>query len=123
VNSVAQKSSEKYFPHWIYDHFGHDDGLQACEVSIQNEGIAKKMSVIGLWCIQILPMHRPTITKVLEMFERGLDELDMPPRQNFSQILQDPLHSLNGESMSTSSGTKTEVLSEVLRMKETSNVN
>ncbi|XP_039846571.1 LEAF RUST 10 DISEASE-RESISTANCE LOCUS RECEPTOR-LIKE PROTEIN KINASE-like 2.4 isoform X3 [Panicum virgatum] len=87
VNSVAQKSSEKYFPHWIYDHFGHDDGLQACEVSSQNEGIAKKMSVIGLWCIQILPMHRPTITKVLEMFERGLDELDMPPRQNFSQIL------------------------------------
>jgi len=123
VNSVAQKSSEKYFPHWIYDHFGHDDGLQACEVSIQNEGIAKKMSVIGLWCIQILPMHRPTITKVLEMFERGLDELDMPPRQNFSQILQDPLHSLNAESMSSSSGTKTQVLSEGLKMKATSIVN
>jgi len=87
VNSVAQKSSEKYFPHWIYDHFGQGDGLQACEVSSENEGIARKMSVIGLWCIQILPMHRPTITKVLEMFERSLDELDMPPRQNFSQIL------------------------------------
>ncbi|KAG2595822.1 hypothetical protein PVAP13_5KG100800 [Panicum virgatum] len=123
VNSVAQKSSEKYFPHWIYDHFGQGDGLQACEFSSENEGIARKMSVIGLWCIQILPMHRPNITKVLEMFERGLDELDMPPRQNFSQILQDPLHSLNGESMSTSSGTKTQVLSEVLRMKDTSNVN
>ena len=87
VSSVAQKSSEKYFPHWIYDHFGQGDGLQACEVSSENEGIARRMSVIGLWCIQILPMHRPTITKVLEMFERGLDELDMPPRQNFSQIL------------------------------------
>ncbi|CAL4977692.1 unnamed protein product [Urochloa decumbens] len=87
VNSVAQKSSEKYFPHWIYDHFGHGDVLQACEVSSENEGIARKMSVIGLWCIQILPMHHPTITKVLEMFERGLDELDMPPRQNFSQVL------------------------------------
>ncbi|XP_025815864.1 LEAF RUST 10 DISEASE-RESISTANCE LOCUS RECEPTOR-LIKE PROTEIN KINASE-like 2.7 isoform X3 [Panicum hallii] len=123
VNSVAQKSSENYFPHWIYDHFGHDDGLQACEVSSQNEGIARKMSMIGLWCIQILPMHRPTITKVLEMFERGLDELDMPPRQNFSEILLDPLHSLNAESMSSSSGTKTQVLSEVLRMEEISNVN
>ncbi|KAF8662836.1 hypothetical protein HU200_055415 [Digitaria exilis] len=61
VNSVAQKSSEKYFPHWIYDHFDRDDGLQACEVSTENEGIAKKMSLIGMWCIQILPMHRPTI--------------------------------------------------------------
>jgi len=87
VKSVAQKSSEKYFPHWIYDHFGQDDGLEACEATSGNEEIAKKMSVIGLWCIQILPMHRPTITKVLEMFERGLNDLDMPPRQNFSQIL------------------------------------
>ncbi|CAL4965076.1 unnamed protein product [Urochloa decumbens] len=104
VNSVAQKSSEKYFPHWIYDHFGHDDGLQACEVSSENEGIARKMSVIGLWCIQILPMHRPAITKVLEMFERGLDELSMPPRQNFSQILEDPSYSLNAESTRTFSG-------------------
>ncbi|RLN22498.1 putative receptor-like protein kinase [Panicum miliaceum] len=105
VNSVAQKSSEKYFPHWIYDHYGHGDGLQACEVSSENEGISRKMSVIGLWCIQILPMHRPTITKVLEMFERGLDELDMPPRQNFSQIFEDPSYSLNAESTRTISGT------------------
>ncbi|KAK8452322.1 hypothetical protein SEVIR_5G092832v4 [Setaria viridis] len=120
VNSIAQKSSEKYFPHWIYDHFGRGDGLQACDVSSENEGIAKKMSVIGLWCIQILPMHRPTITKVLEMFERALDELDMPPRQNFSQILEDPNYNLNAQSLSTSSGTKTQVFSEVLKMKEMS---
>ncbi|CAO2193538.1 unnamed protein product [Urochloa humidicola] len=123
VNSAAEKSSEKYFPHWIYDHFGGGDGLQACEVSSENEGIARKMSVIGLWCIQILPMHRPTITKVLEMFERGSDELDMPPRQNFSQILEDPSYNLNAESMSTSSGTKAQVFSEVLKMKEMSVVN
>ncbi|WVZ72179.1 LOW QUALITY PROTEIN: hypothetical protein U9M48_020681 [Paspalum notatum var. saurae] len=102
VKSVAQKSSENYFPHWIYDHFGQDDALDACEVTSGNEGIAKKMSVIGLWCIQILPMHRPTITKVLEMFERGLNDLDMPPRQNFSQILEDPAYGLNAESSSMS---------------------
>ncbi|WVZ72164.1 hypothetical protein U9M48_020669 [Paspalum notatum var. saurae] len=102
VKSVAQKSSENYFPHWIYDHFGQDDALDACEVTSGNEGIAKKMSVIGLWCIQILPMHRPTITKVLEMFERGLNDLDMPPRQNFSQILEDPAYGLNAESSSIS---------------------
>ncbi|CAL4951326.1 unnamed protein product [Urochloa decumbens] len=123
VNSVAQKSSEKYFPHWIYDHFGHGDVLQACEVTSENEGVARKMSVIGLWCIQILPMHRPTITKVLEMSERGLDELDMPPRQNFSQILEDPSYNWNTESISTSSGSKAQVFSEVLKMKEMSVVN
>ncbi|XP_021313711.1 LEAF RUST 10 DISEASE-RESISTANCE LOCUS RECEPTOR-LIKE PROTEIN KINASE-like 2.4 isoform X1 [Sorghum bicolor] len=123
VKSVAQESSEKYFPHWIYDHFGQDDGLPACEVTSENEGIAKKMSVIGLWCIQILPMHRPTIGKVLEMFDRGLDELDMPPRQNFSEIFLDPAYSLNAESTSMISGTKTKASSEVLKMKEISIVN
>ncbi|XP_066317253.1 LEAF RUST 10 DISEASE-RESISTANCEUS RECEPTOR-LIKE PROTEIN KINASE-like 2.5 isoform X3 [Miscanthus floridulus] len=121
VKSVAQESSEKYFPHWIYDHFGQEDGLKTCEVTRENEEIARKMSVIGLWCIQILPMHRPTIGKVLEMFERGLDELDMPPRQNFSQIFNDPSCSLNAESSSMIiSGTKTQVSSELLKMKEIS---
>ncbi|CAL4993103.1 unnamed protein product [Urochloa decumbens] len=122
IKSMAQESSEKYFPHWIYDHFGQD-GLQACEVTHENEGIARKISVIGLWCIQILPMHRPTIGKVLEMFERGTDELDMPPRQNFSQIFYDPANSLNAESTSMISGTTRQVSSEVLNMKEISVVN
>ncbi|KAF8705066.1 hypothetical protein HU200_031327 [Digitaria exilis] len=112
VNSVAQKSSEN-----------RDDGLQVCEVSSENEGIAKKMSVIGLWCIQILPTHRPTITKVLEMFERGLDEMGMPPRQNFGQILEDQSCNLSAESMSTSSGTERHVFSEMLKMKEMDDVN
>ena len=87
VKSVVQKSSEKYFPHWIYDHFAQEDGLHGCDVTSEVEEIARKMTLIGLWCIQILPMHRPTITKVLEMFERDLNKLDMPPKQNFSQIL------------------------------------
>ncbi|OEL14809.1 LEAF RUST 10 DISEASE-RESISTANCE LOCUS RECEPTOR-LIKE PROTEIN KINASE-like 2.5, partial [Dichanthelium oligosanthes] len=65
---------------------GRNDGLQACEVTSEVEEIARKMTLIGFWCIQVLPMHRPTITNVLEMFERGLDDLDMPPKQNFSQI-------------------------------------
>ena len=87
VKTAVEKSGQNYFPDWIYDHFGQEDGLQACGVTQEVEEIAKKMSLIGLWCIQILPMHRPTITKVLEMFERGLDELEMPSKQNFSQVL------------------------------------
>ncbi|XP_062194104.1 LEAF RUST 10 DISEASE-RESISTANCE LOCUS RECEPTOR-LIKE PROTEIN KINASE-like 2.4 [Phragmites australis] len=123
VKSAVQRSSEKYFPGWIYDHFGQDDGLQACEVTSEVEEIAKKMSLIGLWCVQILPTHRPTVTKVLEMFERGLDELDMPPKQNLSQIFEDSAYSLNAESTSTSSASKTQAFSEVLKIKELSVVN
>ncbi|KAL6626694.1 hypothetical protein ACP70R_030420 [Stipagrostis hirtigluma subsp. patula] len=51
VKSVVEKSSQKYFPDWIYDHFAQDDGLQACDVTREVEEIAKKMSLIGLWCV------------------------------------------------------------------------
>jgi serine/threonine protein kinase len=84
---MVEKSSQTYFPDWIYDHYAQNDGLLACEVTHEDEEIARKMILIGLWCIQILPMHRPTMTEVLDMFERGLDELDMPSKQNFSQVL------------------------------------
>jgi serine/threonine protein kinase len=87
AKQMVENSSEKYFPDWIYDHFALDDGLQACQVTSEVEQIAKKMTLIGLWCVQVLPMHRPTITQVLDMFERGLDELEMPPKQNFSELL------------------------------------
>jgi serine/threonine protein kinase len=87
VKSIVETSSENYFPDWIYDHFAQDAGLQACEVTGEIEEMARKMILIGLWCIQVIPSHRPTITKVLEMFERSLDDLDMPPKQNFCELL------------------------------------
>ncbi|XP_044407124.1 LEAF RUST 10 DISEASE-RESISTANCEUS RECEPTOR-LIKE PROTEIN KINASE-like 2.4 isoform X1 [Triticum aestivum] len=100
VKSVAEKSSEEYFPDWIYDHLCQDNGLRACEVTSEIEKIAKKMTFIGLWCIQVVPMYRPTITKVLEMFERSLDELDMPPKQNFHGLLDDSAHNMSVQSAS-----------------------
>ncbi|KAF7027383.1 hypothetical protein CFC21_039428 [Triticum aestivum] len=101
VKSLAEKSSEKYFPDWIYDHFAQDDGLEACEVTSDIEEIARKMTLIGLWCIQVLPAYRPTITKVLEMFDRSLDDMAMPPKQNFNGLLENAAHNMNVESASS----------------------
>uniref|UniRef100_A0A0E0BWU5 Protein kinase domain-containing protein n=1 Tax=Oryza meridionalis TaxID=40149 RepID=A0A0E0BWU5_9ORYZ len=124
AKSMVENSSEKYFPDWIYDHFAQDDGLQACQVTSEVEQIAKKMTLIGLWCVQVLPMHRPTITQVLDMFERSLDELEMPPKQNFSELLEHPAQEINTESTSSTINTKAaQALSEVLRVEETSLVN
>ncbi|XBI61619.1 hypothetical protein VPH35_042386 [Triticum aestivum] len=108
VKSIVAKSSEKYFPDWIYDHFAQDDGLQACEVTREIEEIARKITFIGLWCIQVLPMYRPTITKVLEMFERSLDDLDMPPKQNFCELLESSAHNMD---VQNSSSTRSEEIS------------
>uniref|UniRef100_A0A453R0M1 Protein kinase domain-containing protein n=3 Tax=Triticinae TaxID=1648030 RepID=A0A453R0M1_AEGTS len=108
VKSIVAKSSEEYFPDWIYDHFAQDDGLQACEVIGEIEEIAKKMTLIGLWCVQILPAYRPTITKVLEMFERSSDDMDMPPKQNFSGLPESSAHNMDVQS---SSSTRSEEIS------------
>ena len=108
VKSAVAKSSEKYFPDWIYDHFAQDDGLQACEVTGETEEIARKMTLIGLWCVQILPAYRPTITKVLEMFEISSDDMDMPPKQNFSGLLESSAHNMDVQS---SSSTRSEEIS------------
>uniref|UniRef100_A0ACD5VJ40 Uncharacterized protein n=1 Tax=Avena sativa TaxID=4498 RepID=A0ACD5VJ40_AVESA len=101
VKSIVEKSSEKYFPDWIYEHLAQDDGLEACEVTSEIEEIARKMILIGLWCIQVIPSYRPTITKVLEMFERSLDDLDMPPKQNFCELLDNSDHNLDVQSASS----------------------
>ncbi|KAL5227158.1 hypothetical protein ABZP36_015423 [Zizania latifolia] len=124
VRSMVEKSSEKYFPDWIYDHFALEDGLKACEVTGEFEQIAKRMTLIGLWCVQVLPMHRPTITQVLDMFDKSLDEMEMPPKQNFLELLEHPVHSLSEESTSSTRHTNAiEALSDVLKVEETSLMN
>ncbi|XBI77631.1 hypothetical protein VPH35_070699 [Triticum aestivum] len=112
VKSIVQNSSEKYFPDGIYDHFAEDEALQACDVTGETAEIARKVTIIGMWCIQVLPMYRPTITRVLEMFERRLDELDMPPKQNFGDLVESSAHNMDVQSASSNS-TRSEKISPV----------
>ncbi|KAI7757302.1 hypothetical protein M8C21_031430 [Ambrosia artemisiifolia] len=42
--------------------------------------IARKMIIVGLWCIQTNPLSRPTITRVLEMLEGDLTSIEIPPK-------------------------------------------
>ncbi|CAM0878818.1 unnamed protein product [Alopecurus aequalis] len=110
VKTIVEKSSEKYFPDWIHDHLEQEDGLEACEVTREIEEIARKMILIGLWCIQVIPVYRPTIRKVLEMFERSLDDLDMPPKQNFSELLESSVHSLDVQCASSTRSEETSLV-------------
>ncbi|KAJ3694446.1 hypothetical protein LUZ60_009926 [Juncus effusus] len=80
----VQNSSQTYFPHWIYDHITQNGEIQVCDVTNETEEIIRKMVLVGLWCVQIAPANRPLMSKVLEMFERGLDELEIPPKPYFN---------------------------------------
>ncbi|XP_078175335.1 LEAF RUST 10 DISEASE-RESISTANCE LOCUS RECEPTOR-LIKE PROTEIN KINASE-like 2.5 [Carex rostrata] len=103
----AENSSQVYFPHWLYDCLVEGSSLQACDISIETEEIAKKMGMVGLWCTQTSPANRPSMNRVVEMLEKNLDELEMPPKPYLcslphSTILSDTSHTpkfgLNSES-------------------------
>ncbi|XVF09560.1 hypothetical protein REPUB_Repub07fG0104500 [Reevesia pubescens] len=81
IDFAADHSSEIYYPHWVYDRLlqGNSLGLHGVMRSQDNE-IAKKMIIIGLWCIQTYPVHRPSMNEVLFMLEGSLDALKIPPK-------------------------------------------
>jgi serine/threonine protein kinase len=76
----ADNPSQVYYPDWLYDCLAEGCQIQACGGSIGNEEISKKMGMVGLWCTQTMPANRPSISRVVEMLEKGLDELEMPPK-------------------------------------------
>ncbi|CAL9755947.1 unnamed protein product [Musa acuminata subsp. burmannicoides] len=80
LDAGVENTSEIYFPHWIYDNLN-----KYCEVGIsgltsETGEVARKMIMVGLWCIQVNPANRPSMSKVLEMWEGSSGKLEMPPR-------------------------------------------
>ncbi|KAL5701613.1 hypothetical protein ACHQM5_026931 [Ranunculus cassubicifolius] len=80
----VSKSSELYFPQWVFSHHvqnaygdGRGSRWHECACKIE-EGIAMKMELVGLWCIQFEPAKRPSMRKVVDMLE-GNVAIETPP--------------------------------------------
>ncbi|KAL6847859.1 hypothetical protein ACP4OV_021987 [Aristida adscensionis] len=95
VQTSVGNSSQVYLPQWLHDHISQGGTLATFEVTSATEEIARKMALIGLWCIQMMPEARPSITKVIEMLERSVTELEIPPMQFFSCSSQPSTHLVN----------------------------
>ncbi|WZY76237.1 hypothetical protein YC2023_022621 [Brassica napus] len=52
-------------------------------ITSEEEEMAKKMTLVGLWCIQPSPSDRPLMNRVVEMMEGSVDSLEVPPRPVF----------------------------------------
>ncbi|GJN05869.1 hypothetical protein PR202_ga23539 [Eleusine coracana subsp. coracana] len=78
----TENSSEAYFPNWIYDCLVKD--LESHEVTCETEEIARKMTLVAMWCIQTRPVNRPSISRVIEMLENNINALEIPPKPFFS---------------------------------------
>ncbi|KAK9226711.1 hypothetical protein WN943_011759 [Citrus x changshan-huyou] len=83
-NMNSTRSSKAYFPSWVYDQLNKGGDLELRNVTEIESVIARKLCMIGLWCIQVKAADRPSMTKVLEMLEGSIDDLQMPPKPFFS---------------------------------------
>ncbi|ONI22048.1 hypothetical protein PRUPE_2G104000 [Prunus persica] len=76
---MEDSTGQVYFPEWIYNLLEQGDGLR---IHIEDEGdakIAKKLAIVGLWCVQWHPIDRPPMKVVVHMLEREVENLTIPP--------------------------------------------
>ncbi|KAL8539340.1 hypothetical protein ACS0TY_001096 [Phlomoides rotata] len=82
------EKSSQYFPCWIYDCFeqGKDTEIIKADENDDDDdndstrNIAKKMTIVTLWCIQMSPVDRPSMNKVVVMLEGQVERLRVPNR-------------------------------------------
>ncbi|XP_065636655.1 rust resistance kinase Lr10-like [Quercus suber] len=80
IDDSVDFTSEIYFPHWIYKRLELNEELGL--LGLLNEGDednARKMIIVSLWCIQIDPSNRPSISRVVEMLEGSINS-QIPPK-------------------------------------------
>lgn len=91
IDADASQTSEIYFPHWVYKRFDLDSDFRSGDViTAEEDEIAKRMTIVGLWCIQTFPNDRPTMSRVIEMLEGNVNSLEIPPKP----ILSSPVRSV-----------------------------
>ncbi|KAM7465725.1 hypothetical protein LguiB_013287 [Lonicera macranthoides] len=79
IDLTVQNPSQTSFPELIYGRLcqGEDLGIKIEEE--EHAQIAKKLTIVGLCCIQWSPLDRPPMKIVVQMLEGKGDMLAMPP--------------------------------------------
>ncbi|KAM2089767.1 hypothetical protein ACFX1T_033668 [Malus domestica] len=100
LNAHAQNSSQIYFPSWIYDQLEKGLSVEIVDACENDKKVAKKMIMVALWCIQLKPADRPSMSKVVEMLEGEVEALQMPPKPFFcpqEMQMEDPVDETDSE--------------------------
>ncbi|CAL9174740.1 unnamed protein product [Musa hybrid cultivar] len=78
IGATNENTSEVYFPHCLYDDLDRYCNVGVAGVTRETREIARKMMIVGLWCIQMMPENRPSMSKVVEMLKGSAADLQMP---------------------------------------------
>ncbi|QCE06159.1 brassinosteroid insensitive 1-associated receptor kinase 1 [Vigna unguiculata] len=79
----AEHSSQQYFPFWIHDQFKEEKDIDMEGASEMDKNLIRKMFIVALWCVQFKPCDHPTMSKVVEMLEGKVENLEIPPKPYF----------------------------------------
>ncbi|KAJ0256083.1 Serine-threonine/tyrosine-protein kinase [Hirschfeldia incana] len=107
---AGPSTSSMYFPELIYKDLEMRGSGRLIENGFSSEEgeMVRKMTLVGLWCIQSSPSDRPPMNRVVEMMEGNVDALEVPPRPVF-QIPAEPF--LESSTLSENISGYTEVCS------------
>ncbi|KAK4711507.1 hypothetical protein R3W88_006020 [Solanum pinnatisectum] len=92
-----EENSSQYFPYYIYDKFNKGKEIVVDEEANDDEKkMARKLTLVALWCVQTNPIQCPSMSSVLEMLEGEVEVLEVPPQPLQSQPI---VHQMMGSSM------------------------
>ncbi|KAJ9678757.1 hypothetical protein PVL29_020833 [Vitis rotundifolia] len=72
--------SELFFPSWIYDRIEQGQDMEMGDVTEDEKKYIWKMVIVALWCVQMKPMDRPSMSKAVDMLEGDVELLQLPPK-------------------------------------------
>ena len=79
IDVNVENTSQVYFPEWVYNHLNQGEEIHIRIEEEKDFEIAKKLAIVGLWCIQWCPMHRPSMKDVVQMLEGEKNNVTVPP--------------------------------------------
>ncbi|KAL7260444.1 hypothetical protein ACSBR1_006162 [Camellia fascicularis] len=102
VDGGVDHTSEKYFPNWIYKGLELEQEIGQHHIMNEEENErVRKMTIVGLWCIQTDPSRRPTISRVVDMLEGSLESLQIPTRPFLSYPPRAPVDPSTTDNLSS----------------------
>ncbi|KEH40310.1 stress-induced receptor-like kinase [Medicago truncatula] len=98
LNSNANDSDQIFFPYWIYNELIEEREIEILgEATNEEKKNVKKMFIIAIWCIQLNPIDRPSMYRVIEMLEGDIEDIKIPPKPS-----PYPTEIIQGDGVSTS---------------------
>ncbi|XVE68653.1 hypothetical protein DITRI_Ditri09bG0086000 [Diplodiscus trichospermus] len=97
IDVTVGNISQVYFPEWVYNRLEKGEELGISIEDEEHDKIAKKLTIVGLWCIQWYPVDRPSMKAVVQMLEGEAENLTMPPNPFASKDEMKPKKPINRE--------------------------